>query len=404
MAYNYVNHGFLIEAYALDNDTGDQYDISDTIEDVMVRKRFIQDSFPLFVIDIRTTEEMRDILRDNNISIHLRISYYSVDENNDGTDTSDDNSVTELGVVYEGTIRIYEKPYPTTASKIEEESDEDEDQTTSTPFVYYQMSGIPEDLLEKNETSLNMVYKNCEIVDAAVHLISSIDTTSTVYMQETDNKDVFTDIFVPPLSLVPAISWLDTKYRCFYNHPSSFFLDSDEIYLYDPFSDEMPNRNTIEINVLSTEATGDTESIQRTMVDDDGNLKLTYLDLPSYSNIKNITGHTLGSQTIYYYYDENYNLVTREENDSTQYTKVRYVWEDLRVYTSEATKNGVGMSFALRSVNPALINPLTLVKIVSTEYPDAEGEYTINEMSYILSSSDNEHYSGIMTLSTFKRS
>ena len=40
MAYSKVNKGFLVEAYLLDNKTSKSYNISDSIKNILVRKRF----------------------------------------------------------------------------------------------------------------------------------------------------------------------------------------------------------------------------------------------------------------------------------------------------------------------------------------------------------------------------
>ena len=40
------------------------------------------------------------------------------------------------------------------------------------------------------------------------------------------NKEKYSDILIPPLSLVPALNYLDDKYHKFYKHDSNLFIDT----------------------------------------------------------------------------------------------------------------------------------------------------------------------------------
>lgn len=401
MSYQKVNHGYLITGNLLDNTTGASYDLSGQILDVMVKKSYIEDAFPLYVIDFKTTQQIRDIMRDNNVSVALRISYYNVDDiqTEEEIDTTE---VTELGVLFDGVIRIYDKPYATTTSKVEEENDDAETQKETAPFVYYRMSGIPEDLISKNETNMNAIYKDCELIDVAVHMLTSVDTTSKMYIQESVNKNKQSQVLIPPVSLVPAIEFLDSMYYYIYDHDANLFIDSDAIYLYDPISEDTPKTNIIECNILTAEATENTQDIQRPSVNEDGNIKLSYRNLPTYNRSKDIMDHTLGSHTVFYYYDENFNLVSETETNET-YEKVRYLWKKLSVNNHELLKKNESLAIALPHINPTLVNPLTLCRIISAEYPIAEGDYNIVSNSYIFSSTDLKHFKSNMVLTLLKK-
>lgn len=401
MSYQKVNHGYLISGSLLDNTNNSSTDLTGQILDVMVKKSYIEDSFPLYVIDFKTTESIRNKMRDNDVSVSLRISYYNLDDvqTEEEIDTTE---VTELGVIFEGIIRIYDKPYATTTSKVEEENEESETQKESAPFVYYRMSGIPEDLISKNEKNMNAIYKNCELVDVAVHMITSVDTTSNVYIEETVNKTKESAILVPPLSLVPAIEYIDRMYYHMYEHDANLFIDTNAIYLYDPISMNVPKTNIIECNVLTPQATENTEDIQRPSLDENNNIKLSYRNLPSFNTSKKILEHNIGSHTIFYYYDENFNLANRTEDTNT-YEKIRYLWEKLSVKNHELLKKGDSLAISLANLNPTTVNPFTVCRIVSSEYPLAEGDYNIISNAYVFSSTDLKHFKSNMVLTMLKK-
>lgn len=402
MSYNAVNHGFLITGNILDDTTGSTYKMDGCFDSILVRKRFLNDNFPLYVANLRTTEEMRNIMRDDDIRLYLRISYYNI-STSQTADELDTNEVAEAGIVFDGIIRIYEKPFETTAAKVDDDNSDGITQTQSAPFVNYSLTGIPENLIEKNETVVNDIFADAELADVIVYELSNIDKTSNMYIQETVNKTVYSDILLPPVSIIPAIKFLDTTYHRIYKHDAAFFIDSNNIYLYDPISDDTPMTNYLEINVVTTEATTDLTSSSLLKIDEDNNLKITYRKMPAFSINDEITTHTLGDHTVYYYYDENFNLVNRDRTNEKAYPKTRYLWEKMSDYSSEILDKGISMSLIFSNINPDLINPLTRVKLISSEYKQYEGQFLINELSYMFSSKDNKHFENTISISIIKK-
>lgn len=402
MSYNKVNHGFLITGNILNDDTGETISVNNCIENVLVRKRFIEDSFPLYMVKLKTTQEVRDIIRDNNIHLYLRISYYNIDASQSPNEV-DTSMVAEAGVIFDGTIRIYEKPFETTAAKVEEETDTGLSQVQTAPFFYFKLSGIPEELLQKNETVINDIFKNAELADVLVYELTNIDKTSNLHLQETVNKERYSDILIPPLSLVPALTYLDNQYEHFYKYDANLFIDRNNIYFYDPLSENMPTLNNIECNVLSTQATSDSENISVLFMDENDNLRISYRTMPSYQNTNKISTHILGSHTIYYYYDNNYNLVTRDKNNSEAYEKTRYLWEKLSDKSTEMFDKGVSLGLNFVNVNPDLFTPLTNIKLVSSEYKNFEGDFTIASLEYGFLTTDRVHFQDTISITTIKK-
>jgi len=407
MAYSAINEGFLIASRVLLRDSSDSYDVSKAVLDVMVKKDF-NSSYPLFIIDFKVTEKMRNIMRDNDINIYLRISSYNTDDSTDSDLASiDSSSVSEINIVYEGSIRIYEKPYATTVSKTEDDSDENGTVSESAPFVYYRVSGIPEELISNNETILNNVYKSAEPADVLVNLISSSSSNLNTIIQETENKNVYDQILIPPLSLIPAIKFLDENYFL-YKYGMNIFLDSNDLYVYSPTSKNTPSTNLIEVSVIDPNSTDSTASLQKNFRDSNGNIKLVYTNVPNYYESKKIITHTLGSTTIFGSYDSNFNLVNRSDNNDDSFKKTRYLWNDKCNKLQEdretnAITNNRGLEIIVSNIDPSYINPLTIIRVSSTLYPDIEGDYFIDNLSYMLNSSDLIHYADSIKISAIKK-
>lgn len=363
MSYNLVNHGFLVEAYVVDEEGADVIDISGSILDIMVRKRFIDDCFPLVVIDMRTTEDIRNHIRDIDCKIKLRISYYDLDKEA-SIESTDTAIMAEKGIVFENLIRIYDKPYTTTAAKHEEENGETISQTESAPFIYYRVSGVPENCLQVNQGTFNIIYKDAEVSDALVNMISSVYNGKTI-IQETQNKTVYNNILITPNNLIPAITQLNNYYGL-YNTLSNVFMDFDTLYCYSPTSSAVPSSNLIEYNVINPDSTGNQTALQPN-IDEDNNVKLTSKVLPEFKDASDIVEHMFGNETVFFSYDEYFDTNIRERNNNDAYQKVRYVWNGDGAKRNEdayyaTMKDNKSISIAVNNLNPELFNPLTKLR------------------------------------------
>lgn len=407
MSFVGINQNFLVTGMILDQTDGSTVDISGMIEDVMVRKKYTTNAYPLFVIDLKTTQDLRDKMRDHDIKLSLRISTYDASSSEEN-DNSDDQTVVETGVMFEGIIRIYDKPFVTTsAKKDEDDSEEGENQTKSAPFLYYRLSGIPEDLITKNEKIINKIFSNANLSDIAVNLLSDINPQGNIFIQEPDNTNIYKSILIPPLNIIPALQYLDNYYG-FYNGNACIFFDIDRLYFYDPFSNDITFENTFNVVVKSIDNTSESISSSIPMYDaDTNNLKIIMKNLPPFSTANKLVGDGLGSNTIYYSYDDNFNIITRNSSNDSFYTKTRYLWNSANNkkdedYHSMINSKSSSMNLSLSNINPELITPLTLFN-VDTDYSLALGDYVLLEKSYIISTNDMTHYNCITNLSLLKR-
>ena len=99
-----------------------------------------------------------------------------------------------------------------------------------------------------------------------------------------------------------------------------------------------------------------------------GQIVKPLLMIPGYLNESKIASHELGDYTVYYYYDDNYNLVNRTRTNSEAYPKTRYIWNILKDKSPEMLDTSTAISFNLSNLNPYIITPLTKLKVISSEY------------------------------------
>lgn len=408
MAYSALNQGFLIEAQAISNGSSESYDISKMIEDVRIKRDYLNQNMPLFVIDMRTTEEIRNFIRDNDVSINLSIYVYDISSVNN-IDNEDTGEPTITDIYYSGLIRLYDKPYTTTSAKSENDEPEGSSQTQSVPMVYYRVAGIPEDIIQKNKTIINTVFNDAPFNDILVNLISNIETKN-IYIEPVDNNDVKKNILIPPLTLIQAIQYLNTAYQL-YDGPCNIFLDTDCTYVYNPLNKNFKDSNIFDYKIVSVSSTGNSESYLRPNIDwDTNNLRLVSNKLSGYAKYKLITGNTIGSDITYYSYGDGFNLVSRGDSSNLGYTKKRYFWNPNRnnIFESAEKKSlasfSSSLSLALKNMSPSYIRPTTnFILDSSGNNQDADGNYCLSQMSVSFSTNDNKHFTSLISLLLYKK-
>lgn len=410
MAYTTLNQGFLIDANVIGSNNSTSYDISRMIEDIMIKKSYLSQNMPLFVIDLKITEEIRDFIRDNETLINLTIYTYNITDTSDADD-EDDNEPTITDTYYSGVIRLYDVPYTTTSAKSEDDSDTDEDKTQaqSVPMVYYRVSGIPLDIIQKNSRIINQVYSDCSFNDILVNLVSNIESND-IYIQPTDNQDIKTSVLIPPLTLIQSIQYLNNAYQL-YDGLCNIFLDTDCTYVYNPLSSDLKKSNIFDYKVMSINSTGNSTEYIRPSIDwENQNIRLVVNRLTGFSEEQKIVGNSLGSDITYYSYDDNFNLISRGTSSNLGYEKTKYFWNpNKRSIFENANTNQVeslssALMIALKNISPAYIKPTTDFVLDSSGYNSAaDGHYYLSQMTVSFSSTDSKHFTSVIGLSLYKK-
>lgn len=408
MAFQTISKQFLIESQLIDNTAGETINIGQYIQDVIVRKRFLTDAFPLYVIDIQTTEEIRDRMRDHDVKISLRISSFDAKQNSE-KDDADEDTLPEDELIFEGILRIYDKPYMTSATKKDEDNEEEtNNKENSIPLIYYRVAGIPEELIEKNRHNINRIYNDAKLEEVLINLLTEEDSESKIFIQTSDNQDSFKNILIPPMSLVPAINHLQKHYRI-YNGPLACFFDYKKIFIFNSSTTEILNGgNTINLNVLNINNVNNAETFSNILFDsENNNIKLNMKTPPAFQNSEKVDGDMIGSKAVYYSYDDHFNLITRDASNGESFEKTRYFWNPSGLYSEEqefqkTSTTSKSIMFSLTAINPELITPLSVVSITS-DYDYMNGEYQPNEISYSFSTMNKKSYNMIMVVGAIKK-
>lgn len=396
-----INHGFIITGKILVNNTS--YDLTSQILQVGIKYDYLQNVFPLYSIKLKTTETLRNIIRDNEVKFFLSISYYDISDS--GDNQLDSETLGIKGTVFEGIIRIYEKPYSTTASFADTENVGDETQADATSYCEYEISGIPEDIINKNEETINIIYSNCQLFDAVVNLITTNYRDGTIYIQDSNRSDIYKSILIPPINLTQGISFLDEQYDGIYDKLTNFFIDENSLYLYDVFENGKKEliSNYLNLNVLSNNTAGNSSDGWLPEVDENNNINIKCKLLPSFTEDNKISTHELGSNTTFYYYDENFNLASKTKINSEAYKKVRYMWEPLKRKSAEVADKSDAILEMFSNIHPGLISPLTKLVLTASDYPRAEGNYSIISKSVIFTTDDLKHFSNRILIHALKK-
>lgn len=402
----YINklEKFFVGATLLDRTNDATIDISPYIRAISVKKNFINNSFPLFVIDIMTTEQIRDIMRDNEISVNIKVDRYSDTDSETNEDSSEAPVIEDT--IIDTTIRIYDKPY-VSSSTYKEEDDENSDSMSDVMRVFpYQLSGIPDELVAKNDKIINEVYGNAKINDILVHILSQVENNE-IYIDSSDNPERFSSLLVPSLNVIPAIRYIQSVYGI-YNSSLGIFFDTDRTYLYKPFNKNRINNNTVEVITIKANDISDDNKLLTPLVDENNNVRIHLKNTPDFTSFTKINNDEIGKTTVFNSYDSNFDVVRRiVEHPGVEGNKTRYYWnyqqdklfED--TFINENKEVGEGINISLSNIDPNYFNIDTLY-VLNTQTEYANGNYNLIEQAFSIYTTDYEHYNSMINLKLIK--
>jgi hypothetical protein len=402
----YINRieKFLVEATLLDHTNSDSIDISQFISSINVKRNYMDNSLPLFVIDMMTTQQVRDKMRDNEVSINVKVSKY-LDVNSETTEDSDEQPVID-SVILNSTIRVYEKIYTTSSQKTEEENEDIDSESSTLQIIPYQIIGIPEELILKNSQVINEVYQDAKMNDILVHIASSIEPNEA-FIDPSDNNEKEMSLIIPPLNPIPALKYLQDNYGI-YNSSMGVFLDLDKTYIYKKFSKNRLYKNTFEVIVVAADDISSDQKFTTPLFDEDNNVRLYLKNTPDFISELSVNSDTIGETTIFNSYDYNFDGVRRVyNNDNIDNKKVRYYWNYNQSkifeesFLDETIQVSEGTGITLSNIDPSYFSIDTLYVLSSpTEY--ANGTYILIDNTFTIFTNDYLHYNSAVHLKLTK--
>jgi hypothetical protein len=394
---------FLIEAFLIDITNDLTIDISKTINSIAVKKNYQTDSFPLFVINMKTTMDLRDRIRDNNVKFSIKVSKYS---DIDTESQEDEGNLLIEDVIIDTTIRVYTKEYSASNARIEEDLEDTPDtQLNTIQGVFYQITGIPEALITKNDIVVNEVYQDAKIEDIIINILSKVD--NNIYMDQPDNTEKEESLLVPPLNVIPALRYIEEIYGI-YRAPFSIFFDMNKTYLFNMYNINREFANKLEVNVIPSNDINNDIVFSSAQVDESNNVRLYMKINPQFSSSREINTDTIGQTTVFNSYDKNFDVVRRVYNNNINVpsNKTRYYWNYYQNKTFEesfiksVTKNDV-VNISLSNISPNYFNVNTLFTITSND-AYITGRYALAESSFILTTDNYTFYTSLVNLNLLK--
>lgn len=394
---------FLIEVTLIDHTNDNVIDISEHINAIHVKKDYVNNSFPLFVFDIMTTEQIRNIMRDNEISVNLKVDKYS--DINTELEIDDDEFPVIQDRIINTTIRVYDKPYA--SSNIYREEDSKDSPVEVIKAVPYQLTGIPSELIVKNDKVLNDVYEDVQVIDVIVNLVSQIEKNE-IFLDSSDNKERYKSLMIPPLNIIPAIHYIQNMYGL-YASPLGIFFDLNKTYIYKMLN-EKRDKSTRLVEIITTPLTDINEDSKFTtpLIDSDENIRLHYKNTPGFVSNSDIRNDDIGRTTVFNSYDYDFDVIQRiYNNEEVDSNKTRYYWNPNQdklfedKFINEISQVNEISEITISNIDPSYFN-INSRYIFDTQTSYANGEYNLLENSFSFFTDDYTHYSSIVYLKLAK--
>lgn len=409
---------FLFDCNVLDKTTGETIDLSWYLNKVSIKENYIENSFPLVVIDATVPEEEKDKIRDDEIQISLNCYRYAYEGDQNQEMNIDTEDVMATDLVFSTILKVYTKPQFTTVTEETSGSEteiKDSDTTNTkvtTPTFNCIIVTIPLEQIRINAPVINQVYVGTVPADAVINMLME-NADMDLTMEEPDNKSSQVDMIIPPLNLIPAVRYVQDTYGI-YNYGLGIYFDLSEMcYLFSPLKPKESYQNTFTINIEPTSETSDNSSYKACQVEEGtNNVKLTVVNAPQFGSYKKIREDELGITTIFSSYDSSYDLVSRmvtdDASETTDNNKKRYFWnsynnkffENSFINTMKSTAEAA--SIPIKNIDPNYFNPSTKVIIRSSKLDYINGEYAIMEKAYVFSTGDGVHFNDTIALSVTK--
>jgi hypothetical protein len=392
---------FLVEATLLDLANNDSRDISQSIRSIAVKKNYIENSFPLFVIGLMVTPELRDKMRDNIFRLALKVFKYSAVNNETDEDVE---SLPIDGEVINTTIKVYSKPYTSSSSRVEEGSEGQDTQNTTVQLVPFELAGIPEDLITKNDNVINEIYQDAKMEDILINILSSVDN-NTIFLDTPDNTEKEDSLIIPPFNVIPSIKYLQDIYGI-YNSPIIIFFDLQKTYISKIYNENRTYRNNFEYIVIPADRINNDNIMLTPQIDENENVRLYQRLEPAFDSTKEINMNLMGETTIFNSYDYNFDVINRTYNNETNNGKIRYYWNTYQNRMFEESflkelKYSEIANVTMNNIDPNYFNIDTLI-LVQTESSYVKGQYALAENSFVFSTNDYKHFTSLVNLKMFK--
>lgn len=398
MAYRDSISQFSVISNIINKTENKEYDISDKIKSIVVDKDYVNNIFPYFVISIYATEELRKIIRNNDVSISLTINEVNVDFEA----INSDENITSNRDIKDSCLSTVLKVFNKDLSDIalpDDIDDNSEDDAVKNKSILISLECIPEKELNKNSKIVNTSYYKASMDEMIVDILS--DDDNDIYINPSENKNREDSVLIPQQNIYNSILFLQDNYGI-YNSKMLFFLDTDSTYVQEMFKrDKEYYKNKLDISVIPDNEIGDIKQYTNFQFDENYNIRRYLKVVPGPVSIKDLRSNIIGGTCIIGSYGSEYETVSRSYKNSDD-TKVRYFWNPGRNKNFEAAflsgfEYTMGLDYL--NINPKYLTPVTQY-LLHCNTKELDGEYTLVGNRFEFTTTDYKNYtcSGLLTL------
>lgn len=368
-------HSFKITVNAINRQTSEIIDFSDTLISFSGKENYLENVFALYVLKFQISNEQLKFLSENDVNFSISI-LRATNILNQSNEDYDLNDITYDKEIFNDVLRPFNRPKIENIKDKEYESDDDA--TPDQQKIIYTVNCISIAALSYNNPIINGIYTDTTLKNVLVNIVSSV-FKETLYFQDPDNTAIFPTIFIPPMNLVPALEFLESGYEI-YKSDFNMFIKSDHFYVYCINQPERNYEHRFDINIVNMTQNTNDELYQYFQLDENDNGDIYYKNTPVVSDTHDIVANVVGNNMIAYSYDNNFNLVTRNYNIESDYNKVRYYWNNKKTKvaelgTLEQFTNTCTISLA--NIDDSLFEPSTRIQINGSTLDFANGIYSL---------------------------
>ncbi len=397
-------HKFTVECSAV-LASDETIDLNGAVTAIAIKKDFLNNIFPLYVISLSLSDSLRRKLIENEFYLSLKIYRITVTELAVESDVETTSSPTTDKIITSILLRPFDNPKIFQKQKSSDVDDSDSEDVLASQMMSYTINCVPKEQLQINSNILNACYNNSNMSEIVLNLLSEVYTKDT-YFQESFNNTRYKSLLIPPGSIVQSLRFLQENYMI-YKYNLNMFFEFDRLYLYDIFDLNREFRNSFSINIDSDPTNSDQEKYSHNFVDDNENVQ-KYLDTnPVFFSKKDISGYKKGNKIIVSSYDDNFNLVTRQYNDDTSASdmKTRVIWNKEQAQSFERSYNNritEISQISLANFDPTYIEPDTMINISGSEQAFINGTYILSGIDVYFSSEDKKTFSNTVSCNLIK--
>ena len=368
-------HSFKITVNAINRQTSEIIDFSDTLISFSGKENYLENVFALYVLKFQISNEQLQFLSENDVNFSISV-LRATNVLNQSNEDYDLNDITYDKEIFNDVLRPFNRPKIENIKDKEYESDDDA--TPDQQKIIYTINCISIAALSYNNPIINGIYTDTTLKNVLVNIVSSV-FKETLYFQDPDNTAIFPTIFIPPMNLVPALEFLESGYEI-YKSDFNMFIKSDHFYIYCINQPERNYEHRFDINIVNMKQNTNDELYQYFQLDENDNGDIYYKNTPVVSDTHDIVANVVGNNMIAYSYDNNFNLVTRNYNIESDYNKVRYYWNNKKTKvaelgTLEQFTNTCTISLA--NIDDSLFEPSTRIQINGSTLDFANGIYSL---------------------------